>query len=302
MKKIKVLLISPVIPNVGGISNWANKVIKYNQEHNLIDLNILDTSLRGRDNTDGRLWKRIVCGGIQAITDFLKFAVISLKIKPELVHLCTSGSFAFYKDYLICSFCNLIGVKSIVHIRFGRISEIKESNNWEWKIAQKVFRKSDCVMTIDNTTCDSLSNIKYIKKLINIPNPIDEINLPKTEMNNDKFNIVFVGWVIETKGIYELLEAFVKLEQKGVMLHILGKISEDMKRHICDFTEKNNVQDNILIYGYLPYSKVLNIVNKSDLFVLPSYTEGFPNSVLEAMMLGKAIISTKVEQYLICWI
>ena len=50
--------------------------------------------------------------------------------------------------------------------------------------------------------------------------------------------------------------------------------------------------ENIILYGEKPHDETLKLINNSEVLILPSYTEGFPNVILEAMSLGKAVILT----------
>ncbi|MGM9800099.1 MAG: glycosyltransferase family 4 protein [Muribaculaceae bacterium] len=95
--------------------------------------------------------------------------------------------------------------------------------------------------------------------------------------------------MIKTKGIFELLEACSK--QDGIKLKIVGLATEHIRKEVYKIYGN---ADWFEICGEMEYVDVIKEMIKCDIFVLPTYTEGFPNVILEAMAVGCAIITTPV--------
>ena len=185
-------------------------------------------------------------------------------------------------------------MKAIVHFHFGRIPELKHKNNWEWNILKKVITSADKIIVLDKNSYTTLlasnfSNVEIVPnpvapEIINqIDNIIDIKRMPGT--------ILFVGHVVKTKGIFELIEACKTIS--NIKVKLIGHISDSMKSAIKSVAGYNNEQW-LDIMGELSYKEVIVEMCKCDIFVLPTYTEGFPNVILESMASGCAIITTKV--------
>lgn len=106
----------------------------------------------------------------------------------------------------------------------------------------------------------------------------------------DTLNIVFVGTVVQTKGVGELLEACNILQMKGVVLHltIVGKLSlwgDERKR-------KYDPHNWVEFVGNVPHSSVIEYVSMADIVCLPSYNEPFGLTCIEAMMCEKIVIGS----------
>lgn len=111
--------------------------------------------------------------------------------------------------------------------------------------------------------------------------------------SSDTIDILFVGRVIIHKGIVELLEAFLNLAKKynDIYLTIVGDV--DKGNHF--YLPKNILENlyssaNIKVVGWQENTK--KYYENSDIFILPSYREGVPRTVLEAMSMSLAIITT----------
>lgn len=109
---------------------------------------------------------------------------------------------------------------------------------------------------------------------------------------NEKFIFLFVGRLLFDKGIRELLMAYKKLHKQNqkIELHILGDIdsgnpaslsSEDLNHYITEL--------NLVHHGM--QTDVKGYINQSDCVVLPSYREGLPKSLLEAMSMERPFIT-----------
>lgn len=111
--------------------------------------------------------------------------------------------------------------------------------------------------------------------------------------------ICFVGRLVEEKGIFELVEAFEKISHKynRAKLLIVGDSLTDRdtetKGKLYNLIDEKKLQDSIYFYGYS--TDVENQLAASDIFVLPSYREGMPRSIIEAMMMSLPVIATNIR-------
>jgi len=140
-----------------------------------------------------------------------------------------------------------------------------------------------------------------LNKMVTIWNAIDsekfKPNLSKAKARKaldiitDKPIVFYTGRFVEEKGIYYLLEAFKKV--KGAHLLLIGGGHDE---HIIKewFSKNKNMKERITIIPYLPYAKMPIAYNACDIFVLPSFAEGFSRSIMEAMSCEKPVVATNV--------
>lgn len=114
---------------------------------------------------------------------------------------------------------------------------------------------------------------------------------------DDVFTFTFVGRIVGDKGINELVEAFTKLEDKygKVRLILVGR-SENNLDPVRELTQNRiKANNNIILAGQKFGDELLEEYAKADCFVMPSYREGFPNTVLEAGAMGLPQIVTDIN-------
>lgn len=110
--------------------------------------------------------------------------------------------------------------------------------------------------------------------------------------------VIFTGRLMQTKGVADLLKAWSRLQEEGlfvradvpVRLHLVGD-GPDRER-LLGITSELQVQDTVVFEGYC--SDIPRQLSQSSIFVLPSYSEGNSNSILEAMSAGLPVVSTDV--------
>ncbi|GAI51562.1 unnamed protein product, partial [marine sediment metagenome] len=134
-------------------------------------------------------------------------------------------------------------------------------------------------------------------------NPInmekDKINELYKEFNlerNDKI-ITFIGRLVKEKGVIDLLEAFNNVnfnDGKKVKLIMVGDIAQnerdkDTKKKL----EKYRDNLNVIFTGYR--NDINSILYLTDVFCLPSYREGMPRSIIEAMAMECAVVATDIR-------
>jgi glycosyltransferase involved in cell wall biosynthesis len=126
-----------------------------------------------------------------------------------------------------------------------------------------------------------------------IPNGVDtDLFCPSESTDLDRKRIIFVGRLIYSKGVHVLLQALKLLIDDGIdaQLDVVGDGPE--RARLEDLANSLGISGSIAFHGNL-YG-VASLLQMSSVFVLPSFVEGLPNVVLEAMASGLPVVVTKV--------
>ncbi len=296
---IKILLVSPLPPPVGGIASWTPNIIKYYENSAYhIQLTLLNSALKGKSITSNSLFKRYYSGIYNFLWINLEFRKLVKFSKPELIHLVSSSSLALYKDYLLIGLAKVIGIPVVMHWRFGRIPSLSIQDNWEWRLLKKVISKSELSIVVDSKSYYTLQDAGFTN-VVYIPNPLRLDLEQKSRAINERHlqrqqgKLIFVGHIVRSKGVYELVDA---CSQLSVIkeLSLIGPCEDDVSKELRVIAGHRDNGEWLNLFGELNSDQVLEQIINKPVLVLPSYTEGFPNAVLEGMAMGCAIIATDV--------
>lgn len=104
--------------------------------------------------------------------------------------------------------------------------------------------------------------------------------------------VTFAGRLIDGKGVADLVAAFASLDGEGAVLCVVG--DGPRRADIEALASTLGVAERVRMLGYLSEERAWSAIRSSDIVVNPSYTEGLPTSVLEAALMGKAVIASDV--------
>ena len=296
---MRVLLCSPFNqgPDVvlSGIGVWAHNLVEYYSTiESDIALQVIPFDRKTPALTKKSMLSRAITGVIE-YRSAIKQTRNSLRNKKcDVLHLCTSASLSLLKDLLIIKMARKKGVKTVIHFHFGRIPDIAQANTLEWRLLKRVVSMSSEAIVMDKKSFETLERHGF-KNVHYLPNPLslsvaEQINNERVEREPNK--LLFVGHVVPSKGIFELVEACKGIT--GIELHIVGSASEEMLSEIRGRIGGEEKDDWLVFHGEVAHEYVIKEMLSSQLFVLPTYTEGFPNVVIEAMACGCAIATTPV--------
>ena len=290
---MKICMVVPIPPPYGGIANWTKLMDEYSKNIDDVELSFVNTAPKKRSMEGRTLWDRVVVQGLEMFKADKQMKKLLKSEKHDAVHMTTSGQLATFRDILMLKTAKKMGVPTVYHIRFGRVPEIAKNNTGEWKRLKKAMLLADRVMAIDTKTLEAIKEYAPEVNVCYVPNPFDMSKIKDVKtVQTPKKEIVFVGWVIKTKGIEELLCAWQSICEKypDWTLKIVGPCNAEYKKEL----ESTYACKNVIFAGEQSHDEVLKTVSESSVFTLPSYTEGFPNAVLEAMALEKPIVATSV--------
>jgi len=158
------------------------------------------------------------------------------------------------------------------------------------------LRISDRIILYTQNLIDDWKLNKYEYKIsIAHRHVIDNVLFfPMVPLQGRKNIIGYVGRLSNEKGILNLINAFQILRNKNfeVKMTIIG--DGPLHSKIIKFIETNNFQDTIFVKSWVPHSDLPRYYNQFKILVLPSFTEGLPNVVLEAMACGTPVLCNRV--------
>lgn len=212
----------------------------------------------------------------------------------SIVHIHTASRGSFYRKSIVLILSNLFAKKTILHIHGGGFKQFYVSSY------VNRFWVSTILQLADINICLSQEWFTYFKEQCRhknfavLPNPILMPLYQEPNKWHNKIVILYLGTVVQTKGIFDLVEFFSTyrpfLESK-IDLHVGGEGDLNRLQFMVDKYKMNN---HIKIHGWINREEKENLFCKADLYILPSYAEGLPMSILEAMAHGKPIIATNV--------
>jgi glycosyltransferase involved in cell wall biosynthesis len=115
-----------------------------------------------------------------------------------------------------------------------------------------------------------------------------------TPVGDGRRTIIFAGRLVAEKGIFDLLASLALLRHaEDARLVVCG--SGPAEAEIRERTRALGLEDRVVFAGYLAGRQLADAYRSADVFVLPSYSEGFPTAITEAMDAGLPIITTRIR-------
>jgi len=117
--------------------------------------------------------------------------------------------------------------------------------------------------------------------------------IPKPADNSSPY-IIFIGNLKHDKGVIELLNAFIQIHKQfpDLKLHYIG--SGNMAVKLQEIISKNQLEEKVILEGVKAHDQLPDIIAQAKLLALPSYNEGVPNVILEAMACATPVVATNV--------
>jgi glycosyltransferase involved in cell wall biosynthesis len=218
------------------------------------------------------------------------FYVFIKRIK--IVHIHGASGNSFIRKRLLIYYCSLFPVDIIFHLHGAAFHLFTEKYGIE-KI-KKTFSKCKRVIVLSKQWQYFIHNtINYYHTLV-INNIIPYPQRQIITQNDNVIRLLHLGILGERKGIFDLLKVITTNIE-----YYLGKIKliiggngevEKVKQYIVE----NHLETIVEYVGWVAGKTKIKLLNECDVYILPSYNEGLPISILEAMSYGKTIIATNV--------
>lgn len=223
-------------------------------------------------------------------TSPIKFIYILLNDhKIQIIHIHAASGRSFWRKQLYVNIAKLFKKKVVLHMHGGAFKQFAKSN---YSNVAKIIKKADCIIALSDKWKYYYENTFDCKRIEVIKNIIEEPR--KHPQKHEGFNLLFLGLIGDNKGIFDLLSVICKHKKEfnGKLKLIIGGNGE--VHRLQSFVKNNSLSDIVDYEGWISGEKKIELLNKSDAFILPSYNEGVPLSILEALSYDIPVISTTV--------
>lgn len=204
------------------------------------------------------------------------------KVKPDIIH--TAAAEANFHGIIAA---RIAGVKTIIGEEIG----IPNHSSLAQKVFSVLYRLADQVICVSKSVKKHLVKTGEIdvNKGTVVYNPVSFSGAYKSSISA-AFTIIYVGRLEKVKNVETLLKAFSKMQNKAVRLDIVGdgREREFLERMAIDL----NIRERVSFKGF--QKEPAQFIARADLFVLPSYSEGFGIAAVEAMFQKVAVLCSNV--------
>ena len=230
---------------------------------------------------------------------YLKILILLVKnlfvFNPSIVYMTiTAKGVGFYKDFPLVIFTKLFRKTLVLHYHNKGVS--LNQNKIIDNLLYKILFKNTKVILLSERLCYDVK--KYVKKnnLFYCPNGIPFNDISSITLEHKVPQILFLSNLIESKGVFILLDALKILKKRGVCFfcNLVGGEGDISNLILKDKLSKLELTDVVKYHGKKYDNDKSDLFNQADLFVFPTFyhNECFPLVILEAMMYGLPVISS----------
>lgn len=207
----------------------------------------------------------------------------------QIVHVHGASYASFWRKRIFINLAKRFGKKVVFHCHG---SEFQRFTSQHTNAVVKTLNKCDCIIALSDSWKEWFEQTIHHKNVVVIKNVIAPPHIHKVA--HDRFTLLFLGRLGYRKGIYDLLDVLIahKDEFQGKLELFFG--GDGDVEQVKEIIYKNGLEEIAQYQGWVDGDKKESLLNMADSYILPSYNEGLPISVLEAMSYGLPIISTKV--------
>lgn len=275
-------MVGPDIEGLGGISRvtriWRNGSVFSENEVKYIST----------------VTDREVSKGFYLLKAFVSFASSLFHGRP-LVYVHTSSYNSFRRKSLFLTTALILKRRVVLHIHpthFYRF--LLELKGVEKTLTVHLLNRVSGLIVLSDEMHANMDNLFHGRPVYVLRNPVDVGSMNNFEGCEREHNkLLYLGWYIKEKGVYDLVDAIEILVLRGVKVY-LDFFGTKQLNKLRAYVKEKQLEGAITVHEWIDDREKCKALHRATALVLPSYSEGIPNVILEAMATRTPIISTLV--------
>lgn len=305
MNKLNVLHVSPAPPQLGGMEAYMGNLLASTlvQKHHILLLNISKPRLflggvydikTGYAGAFRRKLSITLTSYAYSLKFFLQFLWLLMFRNIDIVHIHTASYTSFWEKCMYIQVAKAARCNVVLHVHGALFQEFYEKSSIRIRrLIRRFLNKCDAVIALSESWKDFLATLLPDDKIHVVKNGINMKPFDGRKEHDGPVHFLHLGEVSRRKGVYDVLEAAGRLKKNGHVFQfdIVGPGELEDVRTAAD---KAGVSELATLHGPSRGEQKYDFFRNADCFILASYGEGLPISILESLAAGLPIISTTV--------
>jgi glycosyltransferase involved in cell wall biosynthesis len=243
-------------------------------------------------HTSGSAWRK----ALRALRGYVSIARYLLTLDAPLVHVHMASRASFWRKSLVCLMARARGRPYIVHLHGGEFSQFyqDECGPRLQRFVRSTLENAAVVLALSEEWRQRLLRIAPRARIEVLPNAVALPELGSLNRTAELApTVLFLGDLRRAKGTYDLVHAFARIAERFPKARLVCGGVGDIE-HVRALAQQLEIADRVSCPGWLDLAQKQRAFACSSIFVLPSYAEGLPMALLEAMSWGLPVITTPV--------
>jgi glycosyltransferase involved in cell wall biosynthesis len=237
--------------------------------------------------------------GVIYVRAIMLFLGILVTRQAALVHAHVAAHGSFWRKSTFLTLARIFRVPTILHLHASQIRDFYERDcgPFRRRVIRHILEHASTVIVLSKRLQVYIGTIAPLAKTVTIHNFVDsaqiEAEAKRTSVERSSTLLLFLGDIGHRKGIHDLVRALPAVSRwiPEVRLVAGGRGDIDAVRRSA---KELGIEKHVLLPGYVSGPEKFRLLAEAAIYVLPSYNEGVPISILEAMSVGLPIVTTPV--------
>lgn len=281
---MNVLMVGVDKGRIGGMWTVAENFINSEEYNKSVKLTYIATSTGG---SKVRRILKMIQGYIQIV-----FCLIFKKIDIVHIHMAEKGS--VYRKGFVIKIAKLFHKKVVVQLHAGPIMAWYATLSEKQKRSVRtIFNLPDKMLVLGEYWKNQLKNLILEEKIEVLYNGAECPPVNPYNLNGDI--ILYMGLIKRTKGTFDLVDAIASINEDipgNIKVYICGS---DEDGTMPQYIKERNLNERIVLPGWITKEQRLNLFKRTIISVLPSYFEALSMTVVESMCYGIPVVTTDIS-------
>jgi glycosyltransferase involved in cell wall biosynthesis len=286
----RIVIISPsldISKNIGGISTVAGFVIKNNKKYNYSHFEL------GKYDKE----KRSAFYLLRILKGWINWFFLMFRGKNIILHFNIAlEKRSLIRDAPLLLLAHFLKKKLVIHIHGGFYLEKEEMPKWIKTVLTSILSGNEPKIVLSSLEQELIVRKYQAKNVFVLPNSLDTEEAKKFKrvcLTETPLRLLFIGRIVKDKGIEYIFEALKVLREREVSFKfIMAGSGEDKDEYVGRFSE--TLGESFEYRGVISGDAKTDLLKECNVFLLPSFYEGLPISLLECMSFAQVPVVTDV--------
>lgn len=236
---------------------------------------------------------------IKGVTSYFVFMKVLIAEKPDIIHIHSSFGPSFYRKLPFILMASIFRKPIINHIHGAEFDKFYlNASPWKMKFISFVYNKCRILIALSSEWKENLSKIVPAEKIVVVENYSRlhaDVAIERKQRESTQ-NILFLGELGQRKGCFDIPKVLDIVTKRHPNVHMImaGAGNPDIENRLKESFSKLKLDNNVEFPGWIRDNIKDEYLRNADIFFLPSYNEGMPMSILDAMGYALPVVSTNV--------